>query len=447
MLAGFAEVEFTPKKDGYVTGGFSPIYVKGTDGGLFAHAAAFTSRGESVILVSLDILSFKAAYGNEIRRRISEATGVPADHILIAAIHNHTGPALDYQLWLSPPDPEISGNTADKAVEAAVTAWNTREEAALGTGKCYETRYSFNRDWVLSDGSIVMNPGRNQELVRQAGQVDQSVNVMRVDDAAGRPMAFIVNFACHPDCIALKTQYSADYPGYLNRALKAKYGENVKVLFFNGTAGDINCLDFENRTHEAYFGKDKNAPKVIGEALAADIIKLNLKIVADQTDPLIQSVSEMHKTVRRKKTPEMREWALEVKKKEAAGEKLSFLEIAFPTEYLEDDSDIPDTVDLEIHTIQLGPWAIVGLPGEIYTRIGLKIKAESPYPETVVFELSNGTHGYISPDFIQQSTTYEGKYSKYNAYTGLGTEDVLVTGAKKQLSALHEKNKEYIASL
>ena len=92
-------------------------------------------------------------------------------------------------------------------------------------------------------------------------------------------------------------------------------------------------------------------------------------------------------------------------------------------------------MDFEISVLQLGPWTIVGLPGEIYSDIGLRIKTSSPFANTIVVEIANGYNGYVSPDIIQRSGCYEGRYSKV-AYTGLGTEKVLVDGASNMLSAL-----------
>ena len=87
--------------------------------------------------------------------------------------------------------------------------------------------------------------------------------------------------------------------------------------------------------------------------------------------------------------------------------------------------------------MQLGDWAIVGLPGEIYTCIGTRIKATSPFANTLVVELESGANGYISPDIIQDCGAYEGIYSSI-AFTGHGTVDVLVNGATKALCEMHK---------
>ena len=94
-------------------------------------------------------------------------------------------------------------------------------------------------------------------------------------------------------------------------------------------------------------------------------------------------------------------------------------------------------MDFEISVLQIGPWTIVGLPGEIYSDIGLKIKANSPFANTIVTEIVNGYNGYVSPDIIQFSRCYEGRYSNV-AYTGLGTDRVIIDGATHMLNALFD---------
>ena len=439
MLAGFAEVEFTPKS-GNMPGEMVPYFAESSIGGLFANAAAFTCGEESAILVSIDILSFHKEYGDEIRKRISDATGVPTKNILVAAIHTHTSTSLEYQVWLCDPDLETAQNTANKTVEAAVTAWNNREEMKLGVGKTYETRFSFCRDFYIDNGEIRMNPARFADrLVKPAGAVDHSVNVMRVDDKDGNIKCFIVNYANHPDCHSKRDKFSADYPGYMRRALKREFGEDVVVLYFNGTAGDINCIDYANKTHKAYYGKGLNAPEIIGEGLAETIIKHNDSIFTTVTAPVIQTRDEIYAAPRRKLSDEDYDWALEALKK---ADSLAEDELAFATEYAEGNVGISDTFDVEIHTIQIGPWAIVGLPSEIFTEIGLKIKANSPYVNTLIFELANGTNGYIYPDRIIGSGAYEAKYSKYNSFANVGTADIIISNANKMLTDMAKEEAE-----
>ena len=54
MLAGFAQIEFTPPLGTQMPGNFKGYEAKTSNGGLFANAAAVTAGEVSVILLSLD---------------------------------------------------------------------------------------------------------------------------------------------------------------------------------------------------------------------------------------------------------------------------------------------------------------------------------------------------------------------------------------------------------
>ena len=155
LLAGFAERDFTPTEMlGVMPGSTDTPQAYGVEKPLLANAAAFTSGDTSVILVSMDILSFHEEYCNDMRKRINEATGVPEKNIMIAATHTHTSIALEYQVWLVEPDLVTSGHAADMAVEAAIEAYNNREQSKMGFKNIRNSTYSFCRDGVTESGDI-----------------------------------------------------------------------------------------------------------------------------------------------------------------------------------------------------------------------------------------------------------------------------------------------------
>ena len=444
MLAGFSETIITPEVGGLMPGEFEaykttlPARVQ-----LCCNAAAFTSGEQSVILVSMDVISSSVAYVDQIRSRISAATGVPVKNILVAATHTHTGPALEYDVWCVPADPVQSAFTADQAVQAAVEAWENRTEAAIGVGKCFENRFSYCRDFYLDDGSIRMNPSSSiyHRLVRPVReQIDHSLNAMRVDDAKGNTLAFLVNFANHADSTggAPRNMYSPDYPGYIRAALQGQYGKQVRVLFFNGACGDVNHIDYLHGNHRWYYAKGISAAEIIGCNLALDVINMNPAINTEGGDMTVDAVSNEIVTSRRHLTEADMEWAKQVMENP---EKYNSGDRAFAGEYLLGD-DPSDEISIEVHTMRLGPWAIVGLPSEIFSEIGLAIKERSPFEHTLVFELANGHHGYIPPAYVIGSGAYEARVSKLNSACGPETAELLIEQSIRQLNALAAKEQK-----
>ncbi len=442
MLAGFAEKEFTPAK-GNMPGEIGPYFAQGTRTPLMAHAAVITAGDSTQVFLSMDIIFITVGLAQRIKKKIAQALSVPVENILLACTHTHTGCGTDYQCWGTPAEPDVAEFAGEMAVAAAVEAYENRTECALGTGAGYEPRFSFNRDWYMADGRLRSNPGfKGDELVAPFDTVDQSVHVMRIDSVEeDRPKCFIVNYANHPDNHKLRDKFSADYPGYLRLALRRRFGRDVTVVFLNGTCGDVNDMDFKNRTSDTYRDHGLCPPELIGEGLAETVAKINENITMKTGEPFMQSKSEMQQTLRRHATAEMRAWAKMIMDKKAAGEeKMLEHSLLLAEQYLAEPEEMPATCEVEVHVMQLGDWAIVGLPGEIYTCIGTRIKASSPYPKTLVVELESGANGYISPDIIQDCGAYEGIYSSI-AFTGHGTVDVLVSGATKMLGEMH---KEYL---
>ena len=86
----------------------------------------------------------------------------------------------------------------------------------------------------------------------------------------------------------------------------------------------------------------------------------------------------------------------------------------------------------EIQAIALGDsCAILSLPGEIFTELGMYIKSRSPYPFTIVEELAN-----VSVDYIPDMKAFiEGNYEPVSSRCAPGSGELL---AKKAIEMLWE---------
>ena len=442
MLAGFAEREYTPA-EGMTPGAIEVRHYKGKRTPLMAHVALMESGDTGAVLVALDILFVSVGFAAKIRRRISEMTGIPTEQILIACSHTHTGCATDLDCWEFKGKPEYLDPIEEKIIEAVQAAMDNRSEVKMGVATGFDSRFNFCRDFYTTDGYLVMNPGHKNaaKLVKPFAAVDHSVNVMRFDDPDGKPRCFVVNFANHLDTgggMPKERSFSADFAGYLRLALQREYGDDVTVVFLNGCCANVNHYDYQYGSDQLGHCRPGAFPSVeIGEGLADTIKNITPALVTKAGDCHIQGRSRMHVTARRSVTREQQEQAKRTRERMAPGEEVDLRSQLLADLYLTDPKTLPTTVDLEIQTLQIGPWTIVGLPGEIYSNIGLKIKANSPFANTIVVELANGTHGYMSPDIVQESGCYEGIYSNV-AYTGHGTADMLVNGATSMLNALFE---------
>ena len=449
MKAGFAEREYTPA-EGPIPGQIKGHYGKGKLTPLMAHAAVIESQGAKAVLLSLDLIFVTVDWANALRERIAKVLKISTDNIFVHTTHTHTGCQTDVRCWGCPANPDALIPVAEAAMQAVIAANEQLAEVKMGCARTYETRFAFCRDFFTTDGKVVTNPGwvDPEKLVGPISDIDSSVNVMRFDDMEGFPLCFVVNYALHLDTNAHPDKFDADYAGSMREALRRRFGRDVVVVFLNGCCGNINHFDFKSYSHK----KTHVHPKTysswhIGEGLAQTIQNMTPAPLPRAGEILIQGRYCTFPTARRYATPERKEWAKKmlahVEAKKAAGEKFNDHDRQCAEMYLEENPDeTPRLMDIGVHVLQIGEIVFVGLPGEIFSEIGLKIKALSPFPHTVVVELADGWHGYIAPDFVMRAGCYESIYSNIS-YTGLGTADVLIDGAVTMLKGMYEAHIEH----
>ena len=437
MKAGFSQIDFTPL-EGFMPGEGLPFWARGTARcPLYANAAAFAGE-ETVILISVDALHFATERASDLRARISEKTGVPVKNILIATTHTHTGASGYEENSGAPGEPRVAAYTDKCVVHAAVQAFeNMKEGFALGTGKGKETRMSFNRDCILDDGRIVSIPGKGakDQITGYLGTVDQDVHVMRVDGADGSPACFLVNYANHPDNDNTKrTHFSSDYPGFLRENLQMLYGRDVVVLFLNGACGDVNAYNYKSGVSEKYASATTYMPEEMGKLLTETVCAISREIKSTDTSPSVKAATRTDTYNLRAPADWEVESAREKKAREDAGERLYGGERRVMEATLAYDPKAT-TTEVEMQAIRLGDWTVLTTPGELYTEIGLAMKAIAPEEKILVSELTNGAVGYIPPDKTLGTTAYGGRY--YAGRLGYGTKDKMVAAARALLHTLN----------
>jgi hypothetical protein len=87
-------------------------------------------------------------------------------------------------------------------------------------------------------------------------------------------------------------------------------------------------------------------------------------------------------------------------------------------------------MEAEVQVIAVGrDVAFVGLPGEVFTELGLAIRARSPFAHTQVVSLANGHVGYV-PD---AKAWGEGNYEVVTARCAEGSGERMVETAVRML--------------
>ena len=94
----------------------------------------------------------------------------------------------------------------------------------------------------------------------------------------------------------------------------------------------------------------------------------------------------------------------------------------------------PKTFTLDLTGVRIGNVALVGLPGEPFTGIGVGIKEAEGYQMIMPCSLTNGHQGY----FPMESAFDEGGYEARTSYYKRDVAVKMIAGAKELLWELKD---------
>jgi hypothetical protein len=236
LKAGVARVDITPplgeKMWGYA-GRKAPA--QGTWDPLYARILVLEMGDKRMALVDLDLgRTLGPASIQRIRDQASRSSGVL--YVLIAAIHTHSGPVIED--FHSDGIPDWEATAVTRIGQAIHAAQESVVEARLGTG--YGVAYiGHNRLRDEPNGSVTWFQ-TNSTMVSTA-PVDPTVSVLRIDAASGKPLAILVNYACHPVVFGPDNlKYSADFAGVTVKTVETAFDGVPLCMFMQGGDGDIN---------------------------------------------------------------------------------------------------------------------------------------------------------------------------------------------------------------
>ncbi len=406
LWAAAVQVDITPPVgtgfDGYMAR-------KGTSVGvhdpLLAQLLLLQSGEDRVVCIALDLLGVGQEFTGRVRAGIEKAIGVPGQCTMVCCSHTHSGAAgfLPQAVGImSAEDPELQRWVERKLVGAAVWARQELQPARLGVGIGH-----------------VQGIGRNRNDPEK-GVVDDQVIVLRIDDAGGEPLAAMMNYGCHPTVLGYQNLlFSADYPGAARQALNDVYPDAL-FMYTDGASGDISTR---------FTRRDQSFAEVqrMGRILAGEVLKVMQIIETQERASLGGRTAAVELPYRAfppadKAQREVERLQAELESLKAAGAAHGDIRVA--TTRVEGAMAQVELAkafaghthhDTEVQALRVGDLALVGLPGEPFTRTVLEIKAQSPHPYTAVCSYSNDESGYF-PDAISiEQGTYEALISPYGA--------------------------------
>jgi neutral ceramidase len=439
LRVGVADVDITPPL-GIPLAGY--YHARGADGvldPLFSKALVMEVNGTRAAWVALDLISVTRAVTDQARAAIEQATGIPGDHVLIAATHTHTAPALagrgrrDVTLGEEKSlSAEYTEGLPTKIAESVRLANDRLESAELRAAKGHCEDLTFNRRYFMRDGTVGWNPGKlNPNIVMPAGPSDPEVGILYVEkpNATGptQSIATWVNFAMHTDTTGGR-RISADWPGALSRVLAGYHGADHFTMVTLGACGNLNHLDFSWHWPQTTPIEQHRIATILGTSVFQAY--KNLQPVSP--GPL-RAKSAIVELALPEVTPEQIAEATATLAAIQDDRGANFMEQVRAYRVLDVAGREGRPHRVEVQAISLGPdVAWVALPGEVFVELGLAIKQRSPFPHTHVVTMANENIGYI-PD---RRSYAEGNYEPESARCAPGSGEQLVEAAVTLLKTL-----------
>lgn len=407
LRAGVARVDLTP-----------PLAMKAPLGGygarmnrpaagvhdrIFAKALVVSDGSRKFVLVTADMLGFAPPFKPSVVERLA-AKGWSPEQVMLLPSHSHTSidmNALNPRNVFKIPqigihDPALYEFTVTRFVDVIQRAEQHLQPVVIGT-------------------TSRQIPGWNRNRRDRGGVTDDELTVTRIDAVGGKPLAVLVNFTAHPTFMSEREMlFSGDWPGHLQRTVEAVVGGGVTAMYYNGAQGDQSPTPRPD-SGESSWERAEQYGLELG-VIAADLWR--------KTDTARDIAFNFHlETVQlpeRRGHPDFmstggKEYGLS---EATVGGLLSTM---FPSKST-------------IGSVRLGDLVIVGIPGEMASGLGMRIKSETKAvtgaQHAVIGGLANEWISYIlTAESYIRGSGYEASMSFYGPELGDRMMKAAIAGA------------------
>lgn len=431
---------------------------EGLDMDLTATALVLADGDLRIALLDFDLCFLSDAQAAAIRSAVSAATGIPVSNVLPFCSHTHAGPVtLEFyhgegedrvRTYID----SIPHLAAGAARRAAQNLRPVRVKAATGASDI-----GMNRDVELEDRIIV---GCNPQ-----GFADTSVGVLRIDSIGGAPLACIVNYACHPTVLGPGNRLiSPDYPGSVRTTVEKNTG--ATCVFLQGAAGDMGPVE----TFVADAAIARNLGTRLGLEAARVFLGIETLAARKQLRSVIASggaladyehvpldappptlglaVAHVDLPTRSpfaevyEKAPDMLvEADRNLKALQNSGADAPTVAAALQRVVrLQLRADRMNryrgrkTLPVDTIAIRIGETAIAAIGGEPYSRIGVDVKAASPFPGQTLFA------GYLGGDmmYIPTAEAFDHRFASMQVDNSPYARDAAAIAKDHLIGLLHQ---------
>ncbi len=385
LRVGFSVHDITPPTGLYMCGSLDPRVNQGVLDPLQVRTMVVESGGRKIAVVGADLIGLPRAIVDPVIATIAAQTDIAAEAILINGSHTHNGPyTIDGVYSANVTDAAYLTALPDKLIAGVLDANAALQPAKVSVGRSLVHHGQHHRRVLNKKDGKVFNtwmPAALNDLelcpqiLGSVGPIDPELWVLRFDaldegGGAGRPLGLFFNFSLHTNARGTLL-WSADYPGVVAARVRAALGEQVVTVFAPGACADIN-------------------PTLYGDAWQslADHIAAQTLDAAQRArplpEPVVVNARRREIAVPRRDPDTQPPEAVERLNWGGQGGRSDVF-----TPQIEQVRALPELLTVPVSALHIGPFAVASNPGELFVEHGLQIKADSPFPHTVVAELTN----------------------------------------------------------
>ena len=473
LTAGVARVDITPPVGFRMQGAMRRTEGSvGVESRLLATALVLADEDTKTVLVDCDLIGFDRPLVARIREQIGQRVDTPASHVIVGCTHTHNGPCtargnLGGVHDIGRDAEEIAQldayieNLVGLLAGIAAEADDNCIPARVGGGRG-EAAVAVNREEKAADGRVLV--GRDAD-----GTTDHSVDVLRVDDLDGNPLAVLVSYAAHPVVMGYHTHHlSQDFPGVVRDIVEQITG--ATCLYLTGAAGIQAALSFLQNdwgerermggmiggaAGQAFFAIETRPHEVLrDEGASLSNIALYEKAFSEGPTHRVLSFGSHQVTVPLQPLPsldaaraQLGQARERVQQLEAAGEPKT---VVYPQLLVErwaagvvdkiEAGVERDEITFDITAVRIDDIVLVAMPGEPFVEIGLGVKARSRAEHTFFAGYCNGVIAYwpTAETIKQGGMAVESAVKSYNISAAPVEEavDLIVTACGELLEEL-----------
>ena len=376
VIAGSIEARYAPEQEGQLRA-IAVVIEK--------PAADKTAKPVKLGIVACDVLWIPRPQVDAVLAEIEKTTGIPPQNILINATHTHhapsTAPAHGFGVSLKFVE-ELKRGIILAVQQANARLASPGAEAAFYFGLGEEKTVGANSRLKLPDHNITwLNPAREAgDHPVPTGPFDPQLPVLDFRDTHGKTLALIFNHSTHTiGTPGNRNVRSPSFYGIATQELETELGGTVS--FLEGASGS---------THNIY--------QVPFDVAVSRIKKVVLQAREHETRVPVTQLAAIRRTMkfRVRHFDEAEEDAKILRytaKYAPAGSKI--IREVFADSRKKLKSQQGQERETYVQALRIGDVALVGVPAEYFTMLGVDIKKRSPFKHTYVAELANDWIGYL----------------------------------------------------